>query len=128
MGSEATDDSKLDAHVGLQLEKTSLENERLKLHLEGARANNKQLKDTGKLRKRYARRALRLAEVAIGAWLFFFALTGIINIIQGRPFLSDHALLAFTAGATVNVLAAFLGVVRGIFPEMANGNGAAPRK
>jgi len=34
----------------------------------------------------------------------------------GKQVISDTALIAITTGVTVNVLAAFLGVIRGLFP------------
>lgn len=35
--------------------------------------------------------------------------------------ISDNALIAITTGVTVNVLAAFLGVIRGLFPPSESG-------
>lgn len=114
---QSTPDSKAEAHVGLRLEESTLQAEELRLKLKEAKAKIKQLKDTRKLRKHYAKRALGFAEVAIGAWLFLFTFAATMNLIAGRPFLSDQALMTLTAGATINVLAAFLGIIRGLFPS-----------
>ncbi len=38
-------------------------------------------------------------------------------MLTGKQMLSDNILIAITTGATINVLAAFLGVIRGLFPS-----------
>jgi hypothetical protein len=76
----------------------------------------KNLRNDRRLRKRYAGGALGLAQCAVVCWIILFTITGITNSALGKPFLSDMALATLTAGATVNVLAALIGVIRGLFP------------
>lgn len=71
------------------------------------------------LRDKYAERAYRLAVGALIFWAFVLAFSGWQAWHEGRPMWSDTVLIAITTGVTVSVLAAFLGVVRGIFgPSM----------
>jgi hypothetical protein len=90
-------------------------------HLRSMRAENKRTEDDIALRKTYASKAFWLAASGVIFWCAIFATVAIVNIVKGRPVLSDAALITLTTGATVNVIAAFLGVIRGLFPA------AAPR-
>lgn len=76
-------------------------------------------KQARELRDKYAERAYRLAVGALIFWAFVLAFSGWQAWHEGRPMWSDTVLIAITTGVTVSVLAAFLGVVRGIFgPSM----------
>jgi len=69
------------------------------------------------MRQQYAGKAYELAWDSI---TFLFALvTGNATwaAISGKQVISDHLLFALITGVTVNVLAAFLGVIRGLFPS-----------
>jgi hypothetical protein len=70
------------------------------------------------LRAEYAKKAFRLARCILIFWGAVVVLEGIWSAITGGKvqLLSDKALIAITAGATANVFAAFLGVIRGLFP------------
>lgn len=71
---------------------------------------NRNLRDT------YARKAYELAADCIHFWIFLILANGLITAMLGKQVISDTALIAITTGVTVNVLAAFLGVIRGLFP------------
>lgn len=42
---------------------------------------------------------------------------GVIKAVTGIEMWSDKVIIAATTGVTVSVLAAFLGVIRGLFPN-----------
>ena len=71
---------------------------------------NRQLRDI------YAAKAYELAADCIHFWIFLILANGLITAMLGKQVISDTALIAITTGVTVNVLAAFLGVIRGLFP------------
>lgn len=68
------------------------------------------------LRNKYAGKAYDLACRGLVFWGLAISATGVAYGVTGRQMLSDSVLIAITAGATINVLAAFLGVIRGLFP------------
>lgn len=68
------------------------------------------------LRQRYADKAHQLALGCIAFWIITIGAVGVVNAVTGRQILSDTVLVAVTTGVTVNVLAAFIGVIRGLFP------------
>jgi hypothetical protein len=72
-----------------------------------------------KLRENYSEKAYQIAKGGICFWIISLSATGIIFGITGKQMLSDKILIAITTGATVNTLAAFLGVIRGLFPSNA---------
>lgn len=69
------------------------------------------------LRKEYASRAFQLGECAVWFWCCMFTAVGIANGAQGKQILSDNALITLTTGATINVIAVCLVVVRGLFSK-----------
>jgi hypothetical protein len=69
------------------------------------------------LRSTYADKAYALACGCIQFWAVAISCNGIIYGLTGKLMLSDTAMIAMTTGVTVNVLAAFLGVIRGQFPS-----------
>lgn len=83
----------------------------------GRQFKNDRLQQDMQLREKHAEKAVGLAQAAVGTWIFMFALAGSVNLMQGRAFLSDQGLITLTAGATVNVIAVFLVVVKGLFPS-----------
>lgn len=69
------------------------------------------------MRQQYASKAYSLAWDSI---TFLFALVAgnaAWAAISGKQVISDKLLFALITGVTVNVLAAFLGVIRGLFPN-----------
>ena len=75
------------------------------------------------LREKYADKAYNLAAGCLSMWAVLLGASGVINAVQGREMWSDKVIIAVTTGVTVSVLAAFLGVIRGLFP-----NHAPPKK
>ena len=68
------------------------------------------------LRETYAGRAYGIAIVCLSLWALLVGSQGVVNGIAGIAMWSDQVLIAVTTGVTVSVLAAFLGVIRGLFP------------
>ena len=68
------------------------------------------------LRQIYAAKAYGLAAGCIVLWAALLAIQGGIKATVGIDVWSDQVLIAVTTGVTVSVLAAFLGVIRGLFP------------
>ncbi|WP_431100162.1 hypothetical protein [Roseateles noduli] len=68
------------------------------------------------LRQIYAAKAYGLAAGCIGLWAALLAVQGGTKAATGIDLWSDQVLIAVTTGVTVSVLAAFLGVIRGLFP------------
>ena len=70
------------------------------------------------LRKEYANKAFKLARDILSVWALVILSEGMCTIFTcGKVQLfSDKTMIAITAGATANVFAAFLGVIRGLFP------------
>lgn len=103
--------------------KKRLENERADYTLEGYAAHfkrlaveTKRLEEDMALRREYASKAVNLAQGAVAFWFVMVIMSGVTNLARGKDFLSDAALIALTTGATVNVIAIFLVVVKGLFP------------
>lgn len=69
------------------------------------------------LRETYADKAYSLACACLWGWGLMLFATGIVNGVRGNELWSDKVLIAVTTGVTVSVLAAFLGVIRGLFPN-----------
>jgi hypothetical protein len=70
------------------------------------------------LREKYAKKAFILACAILIFWGVIIITVGLWFGCSGEKVqpLSDKVLMAITAGATANVFAAFLGVIRGLFP------------
>jgi hypothetical protein len=69
------------------------------------------------LRSTYANKAYYLAASCILFWAVAISANALYYGISGKLVISDNALIAITTGVTINVLAAFLGVIRGLFPS-----------
>lgn len=67
------------------------------------------------LRGTYAKKAYELATGCISMWAVLLGLQGAVKAITGVEMWSDQVIIAVTTGVTVSVLAAFLGVIRGLF-------------
>ncbi len=71
------------------------------------------------LRKKYAGLAFRFAVGGAIFWALLLIWTGCATYYTTKPPFSDNLLIAITTATSVNLFAAFLGVIRGLFP--ANG-------
>ena len=74
------------------------------------------LRANRQLRATYADRAHGLAAGCLVMWTMLLAAQGAIKALSGADLWSDQVIVAVTTGVTVSVLAAFLGVIRGLFP------------
>ncbi|WGE49192.1 hypothetical protein [Actinobacillus equuli] len=72
-------------------------------------------KDDRKMRREYANKAYEFAKYTIAFWMFLF-LAYFLSPANNKP-LNDTALGIFTTACTVNILAAFISIVKGLFPS-----------
>ncbi|HGM7922745.1 hypothetical protein ACM7KY_30750 [Pseudomonas aeruginosa] len=72
-----------------------------------------------KLRRKYAGLAFRFAVGGSLFWAVLLLWSGCASYYTTKPPFSDNVLIAITTATSVNLFAAFLGVIRGLFP--ANG-------
>jgi hypothetical protein len=135
--SHVTAETKQEAAASLRDEKMALENERLKIDLQMLKADlaskeaeNKDREKTTQLRSDYAEKAYKLAKGSIFFWVAIIASEALTRLVlqSDKAVLSDAVLIAVTTGCTVNVLAAFLGVIRGLFPSSHHSAGSRGKK
>lgn len=67
------------------------------------------------LREKYSDKAYKLATGCLSMWAVMLGTQGAIKALTGVEMWSDKVIIAVTTGVTVSVLAAFLGVIRGLF-------------
>lgn len=84
--------------------------------------NARDLQSYRRLRESYAFKAFVFACVCVGFWMLMMIWLGIGSYYKTTPVFSDKVAIAITTATCVNLFAAFLGVIRGLFP--ANGNGS----
>ena len=77
----------------------------------------KNKKQNRKLRKDFAYKAYDIACGCLSFWIVIVCLSAIVSFVTGRVFLSDTALGIVTTGVTVNVFAALLTVIKGLFSK-----------
>jgi hypothetical protein len=75
------------------------------------------------LRKDYARKAFKFACYGFVFWVIVIAVHATIFFFSEKKVLSDEVLIAITTATTINLFAAFVGVIRGLFPAIKNGKG-----
>ena len=85
-----------------------------KLDKQEALENKKQNRE---LRKDFAYKAYEIACGCLSFWIVIVCLSAIVSFVTGRVFLSDTALGIVTTGVTVNVFAALLTVIKGLFSK-----------
>lgn len=68
------------------------------------------------LRQRFAEKAYKVAKWGLYGWACVLAISVIGNVLGEKTF-SDNVLIAITSATTLNLFAAFLGVIRGLFPS-----------
>ncbi len=69
-----------------------------------------------KLREIFAEKAYKVAKKSLYGWAILLFAQGWFSLI-GLQIFSDKVLIAITTAVTLNVFAAFLGVIRGLFPS-----------
>lgn len=77
-----------------------------------------------KLRRKYASLAYRFAVGGAVFWGCLLVWSGCATYYATKPPFSDNLLITITTATSVNLFAAFLGVIRGLFP--ANGKKEKP--
>lgn len=75
-------------------------------------ANSKSYRE---LRERFAEKAYKVAKYGLYWWATVLLLSAVGKICKVELF-SDNVLIAVTTASTLNLFAAFLGVIRGLFP------------
>jgi len=75
------------------------------------------MKAERKLRKKYASLAFKFAVGGSLFWAFLLIWTGFASYYTTKAPFSDNVLIAITTATSVNLFAAFLGVIRGLFPS-----------
>ena len=110
IGGDVDENAKRNAELSEKLANSNLDKAR-------AYEDLKRKKDDRRLRKKHAGIAVSLAQMVIGVWIFLVFFSATMNLIQGRQFLSDYALATVTTGATLNVFAALVVVLKGLFPS-----------
>ncbi|MBB5862570.1 hypothetical protein [Xanthomonas sp. 3058] len=117
-----------EAEDRLREEERAYRGEQRAAEINALKAQNDRVQHDMELRRKYASRAVGLAYVGVVFWCVMFLATGIARSVFDTSFLSDAALITLTTGATVNVIAVFLVVVRGLFPPEARpvSSGALP--
>lgn len=76
-------------------------------------ANSKSYRE---LRERFAEKAYKVAKYGLFGWGTLLLLSAVGKICKVELF-SDNVLIAVTSASTLNLFAAFLGVIRGLFPN-----------
>lgn len=116
LSSDVDAEAKSDAATSVHAWRSRVEQDRLESEVENLREQIRTQADTRAMRRSYAREAIGLARAAVMFWVGMFFVVGFSNAMAGKVPFSDQALVTLTAGATVNVLAAFIGIIRGLFP------------
>lgn len=78
----------------------------------------KNKKQNRKLRKDFAYKAYEMAMGCICFWMVITSGSAIVHFITGKVFLTDTALGIITTGVTINVFAALLTVIKGLFSKI----------
>jgi len=68
------------------------------------------------LRETYANKAYKVAKYGLYWWAVVILLSAVGKGV-GKDIISDQVLIAITTASTLNLFAAFLGVIRGLFPS-----------
>ncbi|PIT36281.1 hypothetical protein BHC43_09130 [Snodgrassella alvi] len=76
-------------------------------------ANSKADRD---LRERYGFKAYKVVKKSLWGWAILLTLYALCRFFFNKDLFSDNVLIAITSATTLNIFAAFLGVIRGLFP------------
>lgn len=75
-------------------------------------ANSKADRD---LRERYGFKAYKVVKKSLWGWAILLTLYALCRFFFNKDLFSDNVLIAITSATTLNIFAAFLGVIRGLF-------------
>ncbi|MEH4985805.1 hypothetical protein ACOY5P_04725 [Enterobacter asburiae] len=68
------------------------------------------------LRVKFGDKAYKVARKSLYGWSWLLAIDAAFQFRFQRSLFDDSVLIAITSAVTLNVFAAFLGVIRGLFP------------
>ncbi|EQA4283441.1 hypothetical protein ACX2VH_000158 [Cronobacter dublinensis] len=68
------------------------------------------------LRERFGDKAYKVVRKTLYGWAWLLIIYSAIKFRFNISIFSDNVLIAITSAVTLNVFAAFLGVIRGLFP------------
>ena len=69
------------------------------------------------LREKFGDKAYKVARKTLYGWCWLLAIYAALKFRFQVEIFSDNVLIAITSAVTLNVFAAFLGVIRGLFPS-----------
>jgi hypothetical protein len=72
---------------------------------------------TRKLREEFGKKAYKVAINSLLGWAVLLFMYALFRAIFKIELFSDNVLIAITSAVTLNVFAAYLGVIRGLFPS-----------
>jgi hypothetical protein len=105
-----------ESEAAFQRECREQESEKHSAVMAGLDAELRNANSNIKLRKRYAKKAYALAGGCIVFWIIIVGIQAITHLVTNKSALDASVLIAITTGCTVNVLTAFVAVVKGLFP------------
>lgn len=77
------------------------------------------------LRDKYSFKAYKIVKKSLWGWAILLAIYGLIKLLtrnenngHGFEIFSDAVLIAITSATTLNIFAAFLSLVKGLFPSI----------
>ncbi|KNZ85514.1 hypothetical protein GWP87_17230 [Morganella morganii] len=70
-----------------------------------------------KLRELFGNKAYNVVRKTLYGWAILLTVYAFCNLFFGKQIFSDQVLIAITSAVTLNTFAAFLGVIRGLFPS-----------
>lgn len=74
------------------------------------------LKADRELRDRYGFKAYKVVKKSLWGWAILLAIYAACKFFYDKELFSENVLIAITSATTLNIFAAFLGVIRGLFP------------
>lgn len=69
------------------------------------------------LRKNFGEKAYNIVRKTLYGWVFLLGTYAFFRFFFNKCIFSDNVLIAITSAVTLNTFAAFLGVIRGLFPS-----------
>ncbi|EMX6285657.1 TPA: hypothetical protein OUB44_004006 [Providencia rettgeri] len=74
------------------------------------------------LRERFGDKAYNVVRKTLYGWAVVLAATAFCKFFFDKDIFSENVLIAITSAVTLNTFAAFLGVIRGLFPSNRKGS------
>lgn len=80
------------------------------------------------LRERFGDKAYNVVRKTLYGWAVVLAATAFCKLFFDKDIFSENVLIAITSAVTLNTFAAFLGVIRGLFPSNKKGSSSESGK